>query len=503
MGQAYLSGALRAAGHNTNIIHISEWLEYPFDIARVVSDVEAYGPGLVAMSTGANHYPETKLLLKRIKEELDIPIILGGIHATLNAATVMKECPFIDYLGVGEGDDAIVELVGAMEKGADTSNIPNIWARVGDEVKPNPPRLLKDITKIPWMDLANWPQFRRITESRRGWVNVYMNRGCPYRCTYCHNNGVAKVLQAGFGTAGSGNAELGYLRLRGIDDMIGELKDIAERHPFVGAFSFNDDTFTMDQPHMKEFLTRYKDEIGIPFVCNTTVLDVDREMLEIMKGANCHLVRFGVETATTRIKRKILKRDFAVSKTKEIFGLCRELDLRSFAFNIIANPGETREEIRATLKLNAELLPNGLKVSLGYPYPGTEYHEIADKMGLIDETKHFHNFLHDTKLKFSDADRLWIDKVRCCYWWWINVELDNEASPIYRELVKMVENFDEEEWFDMETERHIWELDAATSALLEQRGITHYTIPFKDRPEISILFEGNDMTLSREVLDEH
>ena len=40
MGQAYLSGALKAAGHDTNIIHISEWLDYPFDIERIVSDVK-------------------------------------------------------------------------------------------------------------------------------------------------------------------------------------------------------------------------------------------------------------------------------------------------------------------------------------------------------------------------------------------------------------------------------------------------------------------------------
>ena len=38
-----------------------------------------------------------------------------------------------------------------------------------------------------------------------------MNRGCPYRCTYCHNNGVAKVLQEGFKTKTSSNDDLGYL----------------------------------------------------------------------------------------------------------------------------------------------------------------------------------------------------------------------------------------------------------------------------------------------------
>ena len=503
MGQAYLSGALRAAGHDTNITHISEWLDYPFDIDRVISDVQDYGPDLVAMSTGANHYPETRILLKKLKEKVDLPIILGGIHATLNSQVVMEENPCIDFVGVGEGDDCILDLADAIGNGKDTSNISNIWARKNGKIISNAPRPLKDITRIPWMDYSNWPQFKRITENRRGWVNVYMNRGCPYRCTYCHNNGVAKVLQKGFGTRTSSNDALGYLRLRGIDDMLGELKSLMNKFDFITAFSFNDDTFTMHQPHMKEFLLRYKDEIGVPYVCNTTVLDVDREMLEIMKDTGCDLVRFGVETATTRIKKKILKRDFSTTKTEEVFKICRELKLRTFAFNIIANPSETRKEMIDTLKLNAQLLPSGNKVSLGYPYPGTEYHDIAKEMDLIDESRHYHNFLHDTKLKWSNEDRLWIDKVRLCFWWWVNIYLDNECSPLYRELVKILEAIKEDEWFDPETERRLWELDSSVSEILKMREITHYTIPFKDRPEIAILHEGRDATLNREVIDPH
>ncbi len=42
MGQGYLSGALKSVGHDTNIIHISEWLDYPFDVDRIVSDVRDY-----------------------------------------------------------------------------------------------------------------------------------------------------------------------------------------------------------------------------------------------------------------------------------------------------------------------------------------------------------------------------------------------------------------------------------------------------------------------------
>jgi radical SAM superfamily enzyme YgiQ (UPF0313 family) len=501
IGLSYLAGALRDAGHETKITHVCEWLDYPFDIDRIESDFRAFNPDLIAFSTGANHYPEARRTAERLKKAIDKPILFGGVHTTLNTQAVMQDNPYIDFANVGEGDDSILDLVRALETGSDTTRIPNIWARKDGTIVPNAARPLRDLTTLPWMDLEKW-QFKKISENRRGWVNVYMNRGCPYRCTYCHNNGVAKILQNAFKTPTSSNADLGYLRLRSIDDMIGELKSILNKYDFVSAFSFNDDTFTMDQEHMKAFLTRYKKEINMPFVCNTTVLDVDEEMLDAMKEANCDLVRFGVETATPRIKKNVLKRDFSNKKTEEVFKYCRKIGLRSFAFNILANPSETRDEMKETLRLNSKLMPDGLKVSLGFPYPGTEYHDIAKKWDLIDETRHYHNFIHDTKLKWSEEDRLWIDKVRVVFWWWMNIYLENEASPLYEQLVKLVEGMSLEEWMDPENERRLWDLDDSVSSILKQKGITHYTIPFKDRPEISILHLGAQ-ALRRDVIDEH
>ena len=501
IGVAQLSGALQQAGHETRILHVCEWLDYPYDVDRIESDIRDYDPDLIAISTGFPHYPEMQETGARLKKALDKPIVFGGIHTTLNAPQVMKENPWLDFANVGEGDDSLLDLVGALETGGDTRGIANVWARDNGSIVSNPARLLKDITTLPWMDLDGW-EFASITENRRGWVNVYMNRGCPYRCSYCHNNGVAKVLQDAFKTPTSSNAALGYIRLRGIDDMLGELKWILEKYDGVRAFSFNDDTFTMDQEYMKKFLVRYKKEIDVPFVCNTTVLDVDREMLEVMKEANCDLVRFGVETATSRIKKSVLKRDFSNQKTEEVFSICREIGLRSFAFNLLANPTETREEMKDTLRLNSRLLPDGLKVSLGYPFPGTEYHDVAKDLDLIDESKHLHNFIHDTKLKWSDGDRLWIDKIRCLFWWWMNAYLDNDASALYAELVNMVEAMSLEEWSDPGTERRMWDLDESVSQIWQQRGVTHYTIPFKERPEISIL-NMKTPSLAKEVLDEH
>lgn len=33
-------------------------------------------------------------------------------------------------------------------------------------------------------------------------------------------------------------------------------------------------------------------------------------------------------------------------------------------------------------------------MSLGYPFPGTEYYDIAQELDLIDKSKHLHNFIY-------------------------------------------------------------------------------------------------------------
>jgi radical SAM superfamily enzyme YgiQ (UPF0313 family) len=257
----------------------------------------------------------------------------------------------------------------------------------------------------------------------------------------------------------------------------------------------------MDQDHMKKFLVRYKAEINVPYVCNTTVIDVDREMLEIMKDSGCDLVRFGVETATGRIKKQVLKRDFSNEKTEFVFRTCNEIGLRCLAFNMIANPTETPEEMLDTMRLNARLRPSAIRVSLGYPYVGTEYYDISKQLNLVEEDKVFHNYSQQSRLKWSEPERLWIDKLRTFYWWWLNVYLENEASPLYANLWKLVEAIPGQEWHEPDATKHLFDIESSVSFLLKKQNVTHYHVPFSDRPDISILHCARPV--ERETLDEH
>ncbi len=502
MGLSYVSSALKEAGHETKCIHISEWVDYPFDPDRILKDVLEYDPGLVALCFGTNHAPEAKVLRQVFKEGgVKAPIFCGGIHTTLNTEEIIAD-ENVDFANVGEGDDSSVDLANALEQGLDTTNIPNVWAREKDgTIHRNAVRTLKDISKLPYMDTEMW-NFQQLMDSRRGWVNVYMNRGCPYRCTYCHNNGVAKIMQKNLGTKTSGNKDLGYLRYRDPEDMIGELKSLMSKYD-VKAFSFNDDTFTMNKEQMKVFLPMYGKEINLPFVCNTTVQDVDPEILGLMAEANCDLIRYGVETATERIRRHVLKRVFSTERTRDVFRWTREAGIRSFAFLILGNPGETFEEMMQTLRLASELKPDGLKVSIGYPYPGTEYHDIAEAMGEIDhDYPHFHNFIRESKMKWTTEERVQLDKFRTVFWFWMNSYLSNDSSQLYQGLIDKVQAMSVKEWRHPSTEQKVLDMEELVSSEMKKRKVTHWSIPFKDRPEISILIKGDDF-LAYDTLDPH
>ena len=292
IGVAYLSAILKERGYDTNIIHICEALDYPFDVNKIKNDVAKYNPDLIAISTGENHYSDMCELSLALKKTVKAPIAIGGIHATINAESIVKDNNEFDYILLGDGEEALPELVEALENGKSTENILNIWSRVGNKVYRNTMRPLVTNFKLPYMDLDGW-DFEKITKMRRGWVNISMNRGCPYRCSFCHNVAEVEVLKQNFGTRGTGNSEIGYLRLRNIDNIIEELKYIKETYSYVKEFSFIDDTFTYDKKHMMEFFSRYAEEINLPFVCLTTINDLDEDLIKAMKKANCDMIRFG------------------------------------------------------------------------------------------------------------------------------------------------------------------------------------------------------------------
>ncbi len=484
IGLSYVAASLQAAGHAVAAIHVTEQLGYAYDFERVMADIEASRPGLVGIGCGFNHYPEMRRVAEAVETRLAAPVVLGGVHATLNADRVLEENPRLSYVNVGEGEASMTELADALEKGRDTTRIANVQARVAGRIHRNRVRPFADLSALPPMATDIW-EFQRVIDLRRGWVNVSSQRGCPYRCTYCHNNGLASLYSRETGVPSANNAALGFLRYRAPRPMVDELKGIRDRYD-MQAFSFIDDTFTMNPPWLFRLLDLYRDEVGVPFVCNTTAVNLDEDIVGRLAGAGCRLVRMGVESGSVRLRSQLMKRPFPESKIRWAFREVQRADMQALAFNMIGNVGETRDETLETFRFNASLRPTSMKLSLVHPYPGTEYEDVARRENAVDPSRSAHNFIESSILRRGPEEALWLDKVRTFYFWYVNRFLENEAAPIYAKLVADLEALDEGKWADEDTRRGLWDRHHETSAALQSRSVDHYTAPFPERPDLTV-----------------
>src|SRR3989338_11410838 len=88
-------------------------------------------PDLVGFSVFYPFFPITKTLVKLVRERSPSSlVILGGVHPTTNPEQCIKEA---DMICVGDGEDALVELVEALRDGTAYHSIGNLWVKRSEE----------------------------------------------------------------------------------------------------------------------------------------------------------------------------------------------------------------------------------------------------------------------------------------------------------------------------------------------------------------------------------
>src|SRR5437899_8760743 len=116
------------------------WLARLFDLKdAVVRQIIAAKPDVLCVSVFADNYQWALDLCRRVKREIDVVVVFGGIHPTTVPETVVRE-DCVDVLCVGEGEEAIVELAESLERGRLDHSIRNLWFKKDGEIVRNPPR---------------------------------------------------------------------------------------------------------------------------------------------------------------------------------------------------------------------------------------------------------------------------------------------------------------------------------------------------------------------------
>ena len=387
-GIRYLSAALQRAGFATHIVFLRDWrhnlLEMPTEkeIELALSVIAAKKPDLIGLGFMSSLFPMAKAITKRIQTRFPkTPIVWGGIHPT----SVPEECiPFVDYVCVGEGEVAILDLCDALFEGAPTTAIPNMWAHVGGEIFQNKPRpLIKDLDWLPYPDVADenksYIEDGKLTVEepwkRSAEYRIYFSRGCPYNCSYCY----VSILRDVYDEKGRA-----FYRARSVEHIMGELELMMRTFPKVARVKIDDDTsFAFGDAWMSDFLREYPKRVGIPFECLLIPPMLREDMLRKLVDVGLVRVQTGIESGSSKESKELHNRAPGNTSILKFAEFNKDLKLDIVYDVIIDNPHATEEMKLETAEFLLELpLPYSIYFySLNY-FPGT----ALTKKGLEDGT---------------------------------------------------------------------------------------------------------------------
>lgn len=468
-GLTILSAVLKKEGHEIKALFLCEEMGYGFDLSRIRKDVLAFGPGIIGVSLMETQFKYFTDFCGDVRRYYKGFLVCGGSYPTMSPEDILS-VEGVDAVCVGEGDDAVLELVEAIDKKRDYRNTRNIWCKGEDgTLIKNRLRPFKDLKRLPPDDKELF-DMDKLLELKNYQLEVMLGRGCIYECAYCINSSYMNRYREFC----ENSVKIGdYVRMKDPDTVIEEIVSAVKRHPQIRKTAFIDDNFLLYADHAEDFLKKYKEEIGLPFMCNANPLSFDSSRGRLLKEAGCDDVRFGVESGSERIKKDIMNRPVANRRVVESFNITKGLGLMTSSFNMVGLPTETREEVLETMRLNASIMPDTVKVMTFYPFKNTPLYELCVKRDLIDFRKKIEldNYDTFTCLKFPAPHRLFLKKIQAAFNWYINMFLGNESSPHYEKLIKNIEVMGEDDWngFDFSA------ADKEASDKMSKKGIVHYS----------------------------
>lgn len=382
IGIEYLSSVLKKAGHRTDLLFDpgAGEVEYRMPFLktegiikkRFIEKVERFKPDLFCFSILTNLFPWAKRTIGFLKEYFaDIPIIAGGLHPTMFSEVVINTSG-VDMVCLGEGEDALLELVNSLEARQNRTDISNIWFKNNGNLIRNPLRPLRqNLDELPFPDKDIFYQYGCFKDR----LYIMTGRGCPYKCTYCFNHTYQQLY--------SGHSN--YIRRRTVENCIDELIFWKSKYRLREIF-FYDDTFTLDHRWVERFCKEYRKFIGLPFALNVRANTITKGIVKILKAAGCYYMVMGVESGDEYVRNEIMKRGLSDKIMLEAANYIHSAGIKLCTLNIVGVPLETPAQMWKTVEFNRRLGPNGgSSASTFYPFPKTELYYLAIKMGYLDK----------------------------------------------------------------------------------------------------------------------
>lgn len=349
------------------------------DKPTIIQLVRGYRPDLIGITCNFTEYaPDAFELAKLIKSNINVLLVIGGAHVSMDAEDTLRQNEAIDVVVRGEGEIVFKRLIEAVECGRTFDNIEGItYKNNKGEIISNPKQtLIKDMDTLPIPDRSKIPMniYLRTNSMALQFIKkepvatIMTSRGCPFNCIFCSSKAMWERKW----------------RPRSPEKVLEEIEALVTDFG-VNEVAIYDDQFIVDKRRVErlcDLLIERKLDISLSIPSGTSVWLAGEKLLKKMKRAGFYRLCFPIETGNENTM-KFIKKPINLKDTKKLIKIANRIGFWTQGNFIIGFPYESKEEIRSTIKYAYD---SGLDYAFFYiaqPCAGSEMYEIFKKEGLL------------------------------------------------------------------------------------------------------------------------
>lgn len=352
LGLLYVAASCKNQGYNIKILDMeSEKLS----LNSIRRYLHLYDPRAIGISVTAPVANNLSILSKIIKEEKNIPIIVGGPFATLFPEPILKNRD-IDFVIRYEGEEKLVELLDSLLRAKGSfSEIRNVSYRSnGNVINNETDATIEDIDLLafPARELLPIKTYFSILAKNIPSIGIIGSRGCPYSCIFCSS--VYKTS-----------------RRRSARNIVDEIETVIKSYN-IKNFDFFDPVFNLDNKWVVDLcneILRRKLKIAWRARCRPDL--IKESAIAIMKEAGCKVITLSIESSNN-ITLKFLNKGYVIEDVMKAIEIIRFAKVDIHGYFILGCPNETKEDMLNSIKFAKEMMIDYVDFHILTPFAGSE-----------------------------------------------------------------------------------------------------------------------------------